>query len=274
MLALALIWIAVASYQDLKTTVVNNWVSFSLIIFAMGFRFFYSLFSANANGFWFFYQGLIGLAIFFVIENLFYYGRVFAGGDAKLMLALGAILPFSESFLVNIKIFFWFFASFLFFGAIYGMLWSLYYAIKNHVNFGKEFKSQFRKNRTIIYSIMIVALVLMFLGFYIELFFILGIFLFLIPYLFLYAKAVDGGCMVVKVLTKNLIEGDWLNKDVRVGRETIKSNWEGVSLSEIKKLKKIKYVWIKRGIPFVPVFLFSFIALIYLWQSGLWNSFW
>jgi len=45
-------------------------------------------------GFGFFYQGLIGLGIFFVLGNALYYGRMFAGGDAKLMIALGAVLPF------------------------------------------------------------------------------------------------------------------------------------------------------------------------------------
>ena len=49
------------------------------------------------DSFNFFYQGLIGLGIFFVLGNAFYYGRFFAGGDAKLMISLGAILPLSTS---------------------------------------------------------------------------------------------------------------------------------------------------------------------------------
>ena len=80
LICLAFVWIVFASVQDLKSREVANWLNFSLIIFALGFRFFYSLFNNNFN---FLYQGLIGLGIFFVLGNLFYYGRMFAGGDAK-----------------------------------------------------------------------------------------------------------------------------------------------------------------------------------------------
>ena len=92
LIILALIFILVATFQDLRMREVANWINFSLIIFALGFRFFWSLFSES--GFGFFYQGLIGFGIFFILGNLFYYGRIFAGGDAKLMIAMGAILPF------------------------------------------------------------------------------------------------------------------------------------------------------------------------------------
>ena len=76
---LALIWIVFATIQDVRTREIANWLSFSLIIFALGFRFFYSLF--YEVGFGFFYQGLIWFGIMFVVGNLFYYIRMFAGGD-------------------------------------------------------------------------------------------------------------------------------------------------------------------------------------------------
>ena len=114
---LALIWIIFATVQDLKIREIANWLNFSLIIFALGFRFFYSLFALDS--FVFFYQGLIGLLIFFFIGNMLYYGRMFAGGDAKLMIALGAILPFSGNFLDNLKLFTLFLLIFLFIAAFY-----------------------------------------------------------------------------------------------------------------------------------------------------------
>ena len=100
LILLAVTWLVFASIHDLKKRIVPNWLSFSLIIFALGFRFFYSLFNENFS---FFLQGLIGLGIFFIIGNLLYYGRMFAGGDAKLMIALGPILGFSGSFLLSVK---------------------------------------------------------------------------------------------------------------------------------------------------------------------------
>ena len=97
--ALAFIWLAVASLQDIKKREVANWLSFSLILFALAFRGFYALFNAD---FWFFLNGVIGLAIFYAIATALYYARLFAGGDLKLLMALGAVLPVYGSFLGNI----------------------------------------------------------------------------------------------------------------------------------------------------------------------------
>ncbi len=272
MIVLALVWIAFATFQDIRTREIANWLNFSLIIFALGFRFFYSLFSES---FGFFYQGLIGLGIFFILGNLLYYGKFFAGGDAKLMIALGAILPFSESFSVNLKIFVCFFLIFLFVGAIYGIITSIYFSLRNFKKFRKEFSVQFRKNKKLVYFVLFLGLVLMIFGFLENMFFVLGILIFILPYFYIYAKAVDESCMVRKVKTSQLTEGDWLYKNIKVGKKTIKATWEGLKKGEIKQLrKKYKMILIRYGIPFSSVFLISFLILIYFWKTGLWNSLW
>ena len=273
---LALIWIIFATVQDLKSREVANWLNFSLIIFALGFRFFYCLFS-QTQGFSFFYQGLIGLGIFFVLGNLLYYGRMFAGGDAKLIIALGAILPFSESFLVNLKIFVLFFFIFLFVGAFYGLLLGIILVSKNFKQFKKEFYKKLKKNKRIIYFTMFLGLVFMAFAFIEILLFFLGILIFILPYFYLYAKAIDEVCMVKKIKINQLREGDWLYKNLKVGKKLIKTNWDGLTKQEIKEIKKkYKEVKIKQGIPFTPVFLISFLILacLYFFGIGLWNSFW
>ena len=45
LICLALVWILFATIQDLRSREVANWLNFSLIIFALGLRFFYGLFS-------------------------------------------------------------------------------------------------------------------------------------------------------------------------------------------------------------------------------------
>ena len=278
---LAVVWITFAVVQDLKKREIANWLSFSLIIFALGFRFFYCLFSQTTQGFAFFYQGLIGLGIFFVLGNLFYYGRMFAGGDAKLMIALGVILPFSENFFVNVKIFVLFFFIFLFAGAFYSLTISIILSLKNFKSFKQEFYKQLSKKRKIIYPVMFLGLILMAFGFIESLLFGLGIFIFIIPYFYIFAKAVDESCMVKEISVDKLTEGDWLYKDLKVGKKLIKVNWNGLSKKDIKEIKKkYKEIKIKQGIPFTPVFLFSFLILILfyflkieLWNI-LWNSFW
>ena len=262
---LAGIWIAFASIHDLKKRIVPNWVSFSLIIFALGFRFFYSLFELNS--FMFFYQGLIGLAIFYILGNALYYGRMFAGGDAKLMMALGTILPFTEDIRTNLEIFTLFLIVFLFTGAIYGIAWSIYLSLKHFKELSKEFNKQFNHNKRRIILFSIISIALMIYGFVFEqLFLYLGILTFLFPYLYLYAKAIDNSCLVKNISTRNLEEGDWLFKDLKVGKNTIKSSWHGLNKKQIKAIqKKFKTIRIREGIPFVPVFFFSFSILIYIY---------
>ncbi|MBI4116397.1 prepilin peptidase [Candidatus Pacearchaeota archaeon] len=269
LIILAAVFMALAVVNDVKERIVPNWLNFSLIIFALGFRFFYSLFNEN---FPFFYHGLAGFGIFFILGNAFYYGRIFAGGDAKLMIALGAVLPFSTIPTMNFKIFAVFFFLFLISGAVYGFIWSIFLPMKNFKEFRKELSAQFEKNKKKFYPALIFGILLLAAGILtnpIILYF--GLIVLIMPYLYFYAKAVDENCLVRNVKTKNLTGGDWLYKDVKIGNRTIKARWDGLSESEIKILrKKFKSVKIRQGIPFTPVFLMSFLILVWLYFS---NSF-
>ena len=273
LIVLALVWIVFATIQDIRTREVANWLNFSLIIFALGFRFFYGLFSEA--GFGFFYQGLIGLGIFFVLGNALYYGRMFAGGDAKLMIALGAVLPFSEIFKINLKIFVGFFFIFLFVGAFYGLIVSLYLGLKNFKKFRREFSKRLKGKRKFIYPVMLLGIGLVALGFIENLLFYVGILVFILPYFYVYAKSVEEVCMIKKIKTKYLTEGDWLYNDLKVEGKTIKASWDGLDKKEIELIRKVYgEVKIKQGIQFVPVFLISFVVLVYFYFSeASWNPF-
>jgi len=262
LLVLGFIWIIAATIQDLRKKEVANWLNFSLIIFALGFRFFYSLFSSN--GFNFFFQGLIGLGIFFILGNIFYYSKIFAGGDAKLMIALGTILPISNNFYFNLRYFAFFLLIFFFVGTIYGIIWSFIMLFKNTKTFVKKFKQIFNKNRNISFVIMLLGLFLMITGFYQFFLFLIGLFVFVAPYFFVYAKAIDESSMIRKINTKELREGDWLYSRIKIGRKYIEPNWEGLSMKEIHDIrKKYRSVKIRQGVAFVPVFLISFIIFVY-----------
>ena len=207
LIVLALIWIMFSVAADFKHRIVPNWLNFSLIIFAIGFRFFHSLF---ANDFAFFYQGLIGLGIFFVIGNALYYGRMFAGGDAKLMIALGAILPFSTNLTNNLETFSLFFLLFLFSGAIYGFSYSLILSIKDFKKQKKELLRQFEKNKKFFLFSTAISIIFIAAAFYEAILFYLGIVTFLSPFFYIYAKSVDETSLIKNVKTKELTEGDWL----------------------------------------------------------------
>ena len=271
LIVIALAWIIFAAVQDLRRREVANWLNFSLIAFALGFRFFYCLFSGSNNtGFSFFYQGLIGLGIFLVIGNLLYYGRMFAGGDAKLMIALGAVLPLSSVFFVNLQTFVLFFLIFLVSGAIYGVVFSSVLVLKNWKNFKKEVYISFNNKKRLASILMAGGLIIMLFGFANVLIFACGVLIFLIPCLFIYAKAIEESCMVKKIKSRELREGDWLYKDVKISKgKIIRASWDGLTNREIKMIqKKYREINVKQGIPFVPVFLISFVVLIYIYYSG------
>lgn len=272
LLVLGLIWIIFASIQDIRKTEVPNWIPLSLVVLALGFRFFYGVFSES---FGLFFQGLIGLGIFLILGNVFYYLKMFAGGDTKLMVALGAILPLSQDFFINIKIFGLFLLLFFLSGAVYGLVITTILSIRNFKKFKKGFSLRIKKNKIVIISATLLGILLMILGIFEAIFFSFGILIFIFPYLFLYAKTIDDDCMIKKMPVRNVTEGDWLAEKLKIRGKIIRPSWDGLSKEEIRLIrKKYKTIKIRQGIPFVPVFLIAFLIFIYAWQHGLWSLFW
>lgn len=262
MVVLALIWLVFASVSDLRKREVPNWLSFSLITFALVYRAVYAVIFSNLM---FFIYGLLGLGVFIALGYLFYYGRLFAGGDTKLLMSLGPILPFAASIYSNLVILAVFLLIMLFAGSIYGLIWSTVLAVINKKTFFRELKKQFkaRKNLFYISFLFFVASLVIVLLYRNLSFVVFPIIFILFPILYIYAKSVEEICMIKLVNVRELTEGDWLYSAVKVKGKIIKPNWEGLSLKELKLLKSYRgKVKVKQGIPFVPVFLLAFIILI------------
>jgi Flp pilus assembly protein protease CpaA len=265
LIGLAIIWVIFASIEDLRKREVENWVSFSLIAFALGIRFFFSLFSRDFS---FFYMGIIGLTVFFILGNLFYYSRIFAGADAKLMIALGAILPLSRDLIINFNIALWFLLFFLFIGAIYGVIWSLILMINHFKNFRKYFASKINQFKKRILFLSFLSFLFILFGFYLDFLIFFGILLLILPYILLFAKSIDDCCMVKRINVVQLTEGDWLVNDLLIGKNKIVAKWDGLTKEQINIIKKHrKTILVRYGIPFIPVFLISFIFLILFYFS-------
>jgi Flp pilus assembly protein protease CpaA len=264
LIILGLIWIIGAVMQDLKRREVDNLWNFSLIFFALSYRASISVFNWN---YWFFINGIIGLVIFIILGNLFYYSRLFAGGDAKLLMALGSILPFSYNLIINLKIFSLFILLFLVCGSFYAIFYSFFLVFKNWKNFNKEFKKQFKNYKYMFLFSIFIFIILIFLGFFFEkMIFLLAFVILFFPVLFVFAKSVEESCMIKLIPVSKLTIGDWLYKDIKVGNKKIESNWEGVSEEELKLIQRKykKKILIKQGIPFTPSFLLGFLVLIFI----------
>ena len=267
LIVLGLIWLIFATVNDFRIREIPNWLTFSLVIFALGVRFFFDLF--NGVGFGLFYQGVLGLLIFFGIGNLFYYSKLFAAGDATLMMALGAVLPFYTLFNQNFYSYIYFVVIFLFVGSLYGLVFSLILALFNWKAFKKEFARRVKKDGKLFFSVVILGAVLILFGFKSFELMVFGILVMILPLLYFYAKALDECCMIKKIKPSKLTIGDWLYEDVKIGKKLIKARWDGVDEKEIKLLQKRgKLVKVRYGVAFGVSFLLSFIVYVILYLRG------
>jgi len=277
LIVLAVIWVIFAIIQDFKTREIANWLNFSLIVFALIYRAFLSLFFKNES---YIIQGLFGLAVFYVLANVFYYSRLFAGGDAKLLIALGPVLAFADNFKENVVLFLSFVILLLLVGSVYGLIYSFVLVLGNRKKFLSEFKKQFKKNKRIFYISVIIAIILLVFVLFINegILVLLPVIIFVFPWLFTYAKAVEEACMLTYVSADRLTIGDWLAEEIKIKGKKIKPDWQGLTEQQLKMIqknyinkigKKKGKILIKQGIPFSLAFLIAFILLLLLRNSWL-----
>lgn len=265
MFFLALIWGIFACVQDLRKREIANWLTFSLIIFALSYRAFYS--AVQKDGGRFFLFGLGGFLVFLLLAHLFYYSRAFAGGDAKLLMGFGAILPFEiygDFLVLSISFIFLLF----FVGAIFSLFYSFFLVRRNWEKFKIVFTGNLKKHKKLLFLALFLSLFLLIIAIInkseLEIWFLSVVMLFLLAGMFIYLKAVEGGCLIVLLDSRKLTEGDWLERDVRVKGKLIRKSVHGLSAEEIAFLRKNKKkVWIKQGVPFAPAFLITLLIISY-----------
>ncbi|MDP3989607.1 MAG: A24 family peptidase [archaeon] len=262
-ITITILVLLLSSYSDLKTREIPDWLNYGFLFAVLGIR---GIFSVIVD--WhIIVSGFLGFILCFLIAVLFYYSNQWGGGDSKLLMGMGAAiginLPLSlESF--NLVIFF---IGLLFLGAIYGVLWMGFLAIKKRETFVKEWKEKI-KQQWIVHSIVMLLFVatLIFTFFYPTIwplmFFPPALF-----YLFLFVNAVEDSCFLQRKKISDVTEGDWLAEEVVVGKEIIvtKRTIEKRHLQKLQKFyreKKLTSVLIKEGVPFVPSFLLGFIVLL------------
>jgi Flp pilus assembly protein protease CpaA len=251
-----LVCFLVAALQDLKRREVDNWLN--LFIFFSGFL--YVVFNV-------FYYGelsfLINFAflvfIMFGLAYLFYFSRVFAGGDCKLLFAATPLLV-SFDFMTSLTNVLFFCLAVLIIGALYGAFWIFWLFFKDFKENKKDFSILIKKNYLVIIAMFAFVLLGVFERIFFT-FFILSLFLLLV---FFMSKSVEKNSLIREVKPFDLKEGDWIEKDIFVKGKKIKSTFDGLSLEDIEFLRKSKkLVRVKDGIPFAPVFLFAWIIFYF-----------
>ena len=85
-----------ASYTDLKSGIIQNKLTFSLIGLGLILN---AVYAFMTNDMWFIVIGIIFTAVIFALGYIFWKLGAWAGGDVKLFTALAALLPFYPSLL-------------------------------------------------------------------------------------------------------------------------------------------------------------------------------
>ena len=260
---IALIWTAFASIQDLKTREVANWLSFSLIFFGLFYKLFYSLWSGQVE---YITAGGLSFLLFTGIAYIFYYGKIFAGGDAKLLMGMGAIIPgiLPGEIVINGLLFVF---VLLFIGAIWSII-ALFTPLVPidkkifHIEFGKYKKYYVYLNSI---SLLVVLFSFYTLNFVPALIVSIVFTLIILGYPLL--KSADKSMTIILPASK-LTEGDWIIDDIIVRGKTIRKTIHGLSKEDIVLLEKYgKRVEVKSGVPFIPAFFFTLLFMVFFWAS-------
>jgi Flp pilus assembly protein protease CpaA len=258
---LALAALGVGSITDLKKREVPDWVSYGLMFAALGTRLLYSIFTQEKS---FFLTGLYGFIFFVIISHILYYLKQWGGGDAKILMAVGALIGF------NLELAF-FILLLILVGALYGLFFSAHLAIDNEQQFKSSFKSYLREFR-LLANAAIVFLVVGILSFFVFefqfsfLIFSIAVIACIGIYSFLFVKAVEDTCLIKKVKASELTEGDWVMETIRINNKIlITENNLGITKEQMAKLKNYKkLITIRLGVPFIPAFFLSYVAFILL----------
>ncbi len=251
-----LTWLLLGSFFDLATREVPDWISYSMIALGLTFRLIASIATKDI---WPIVYGLLGFGIFFIVGCFMYYTKQWGGGDAKLLMGIGAVFatpffgqthtwPYWIVLLVNIIIC----------GAIYALVWIDILAFQHFKAVLKDMHEQSYTDVLATFSIGLCATVLsvLFLPKIFTTFILISTLLLIFAASILhYAKAVERIALTKKIPLSKLTLGDWISKDIKVGKKIlVKKEGLGITKEDLKKLKKykVKQVWVRYGIPFAP----------------------
>jgi hypothetical protein len=213
-----------------------------------------------AWSYWPFVYSLIAGLGFLGFGFLMYYLGQWGGGDAKILSAIGFLIPIYQS----VKLMFPFSISFFFnvflVGAVYMIVYAFALSIINKRIWSAFFKDLKANARMILIynSALVASIILMGLLFAryfeflpLEAFTVLVVTIGLasagLYILWKFVKAVENVGFKKKIPVSKLRVGD-VPDYYKV--------WEGVTEKEIRKIKKSgkKYIWIKEGVRFAPTF--------------------
>ncbi len=259
------------SITDLKKREVPDTLNYSLI--ALGITINLAL-SIIRSDYTLLLNSITGLAAGFAIGALFYYTGQWGGGDAKLVMGIGAVIGLNPlTIFTTLPTFILFILTSLVVGAIYGAIWLSILAIKHKKEFKKEYQKILKTNKTkkTYKIILLVCALILLIGVLINIDYkiiIFGYFTLIFLTISLYAKdflkAIENSVLIKKIKINDLTEGDWILDEFQFKQKHINTDKTGITQEDIATLKQngIKTIRVREGIPFVPSFFFAYITIL------------
>jgi Flp pilus assembly protein protease CpaA len=260
LLVLAFVVLIIASFNDLKTREVPDYLSYSLLVIAIILRLLWFISERNIN---IIIWAPIAFSVLFLFSYLMYRAGQWGGGDVKVMMGLSVLLawfPWESTFPFFVD----FFLNSLIVGAFYGLI---AVCVIGLLNWGKLKKQLLTVDYIILPAIAIaVAIIFNVLP---LVFAMLASLLVVAVGMFRYFKIIEANFLHKDIDVEELTEGDWLLHDVKLsGKNVVKKREVGLLTQDLKKLRLLKKngllkkVSIKVGIPFVPAFLMSLVITL------------
>jgi Flp pilus assembly protein protease CpaA len=223
---IAIIALIFASITDLKKREVPDIINYSLIVIGLILGLLSSIFNISP---WPFISSVAGLLFGYLIGSVMFYTGQWGGGDAKMLIGLGALLGFDIYALIENGISTFFsspfvnvFIAIVLTGIIYGIGFLLFLGLKYRRSFRKYFKKYLSKKP--IHRTRLIVTSLVFLGVVSSLIFqrtdlkltiiIFSGLIYVLYYFLLAVRIIEQEILLVPMPVEELTPGEWVAKDL------------------------------------------------------------
>jgi len=244
--SVAFLYLLVSSIKDIKSREVWNWLSYTLIALGFSLNAFFSVFYMDSS---FILGSLAGFFAAMGFSFLMYFSGQWGGGDAKVLMGLGALLgiPLSLAPGEHLLSLSFFLLCSIFAGAFYGMAWVTYTVLKNRKAFAREYNKLAKKysklRKVILTACLFLVLMSLFLPislrYYVAGSALMCLFVFL---LYLSLKNLESVAMLKKIPVSRLTEGDWVKEEIRAKRKGM-SYLDYIIYKQYDNLDSISYIY-------------------------------
>ncbi len=264
LLAIGVVGFGLAGYWDLRYTEFPDWLPYSIIVLSLIVR---GIFAFIENDLWIIGNSIFVGVVFLALGLLLYFSKQWGDGDAWLLGALGFLFPNTSGFVINsvmpfpLTLLF----NFLFISLVYLIVYSIFLGLKRR-DVNKIYLNYLKGQSKIVFPLIALFFVFSW-GFAFYVYSSLSVpvnflttillFPFLLTFVLLFTS-------YAKVVEENLFKKKINVNELKVGDVIMKGKWKGLTEKDIRELKGTKrYVWIKEGVRFAPVFLFAMLISLF-----------